>query len=93
MLTEIFRAVLCCAVLHSVFHNVPCFAMTCGAVFALQLVDICRTQLDVWSAAGGPINIAAEGKDLSFEFSTQLLVSGGVFHGSSNVYLASTVTF
>jgi hypothetical protein len=39
-----------------------------------QLVDICRTQLDKWSAAGGPIDIAAEGKDLSFEFSTQLLV-------------------
>jgi hypothetical protein len=41
----------------------------------MQLVDICRSQLDTWSSAPGPIDLAAEGKDLSFEFSTQLLVS------------------
>lgn len=49
----------------------PWFWFDCG-----QLVDICSSQLDEWSAAGaGPIDMAAEGKNLSFEFSTQLLVS------------------
>jgi hypothetical protein len=41
-----------------------------------QLVGICRTQLDAWSSSDGPVDLAAHGKDLSFEFSTQLLVSG-----------------
>lgn len=40
-----------------------------------QLVNICSSQLDAWSAVDGPIDLAAEGKDLSFEFSIQLLVS------------------
>jgi hypothetical protein len=37
-------------------------------------VAICAAQLDEWAAADGPVDIAARGKDLSFEFSTQLLV-------------------
>jgi hypothetical protein len=38
------------------------------------MASIVSTQLDEWAAAG-PINLAAEGKSLSFEFSTKLLVS------------------
>jgi hypothetical protein len=41
----------------------------------LQLVGICRTQLDEWAASDKPVDLAARGKDLSFEFSTQLIVS------------------
>ena len=41
------------------------------------MVDICSEKLDEWCAVGGPIDLAARGKDLSFEFSTQLLVSEG----------------
>jgi hypothetical protein len=41
----------------------------------VQLTKICTTQLDAWAAAERPVDLAAEGKDLSFEFSTQLLVS------------------
>jgi hypothetical protein len=44
----------------------------------LQLVKICTMQLDAWAAAEGPVDLAAVGKDLSFEFSTQLLVRVGV---------------
>jgi hypothetical protein len=63
-------SVVCCRLTQ---HAMPCCAVPPPP--PAQLVDICRTQLDVWSAAGGLIDIAAEGKDLSFEFSTQLLVS------------------
>lgn len=45
----------------------------CRAPF-LQLVDICRTQLDAWSEAGVAVDLPTQGKALSFEFSTQLLV-------------------
>lgn len=41
-----------------------------------QLEAICRTQLDEWSCAEGPVNLAARAKNLSFDFSTQLLVRG-----------------
>lgn len=41
----------------------------------MQLVGICRTQLDEWAASDKPVDLAARGKDLSFEFSTQLIVS------------------
>jgi hypothetical protein len=41
-----------------------------------QLLGICRTQLDAWSSSEGPVDLAARGKDLSFEFRKQLLVSG-----------------
>jgi hypothetical protein len=64
------RAVLCCVVF------LVCVLLGCCVVLCcVQLVDICRTQLDAWSAAPGPIDLAKKGKDLSFEFSTQLLVS------------------
>ncbi|KAF6266422.1 cytochrome P450 [Scenedesmus sp. NREL 46B-D3] len=47
-----------------------------GIVFVAwgSLIKICTKQLDAWAAAEGPVDLAAEGKDLSFEFSTQLLV-------------------
>jgi hypothetical protein len=50
--------------------------MLCFSFFSccLQLIKICTTQLDEWAAAEGPVDLAAQGKDLSFEFSTQLLV-------------------
>lgn len=61
------------------------YVLLCSALFGplpplpvcccVQLVGICRTQLDEWAASEGPVDIAARGKDLSFEFSTQLLVS------------------
>ncbi len=40
----------------------------------LQIEAICKTQLEEWSAAGTAVDLVAEGKALSFEFSTQLLV-------------------
>jgi hypothetical protein len=48
--------------------------LPCLLLLLLQMVSIVSTQLDDWAAAG-PINLAAEGKSLSFEFSTKLLVS------------------
>jgi hypothetical protein len=49
----------------------PCLADACPA----QLVHICTRQLDAWAAAPSPVDLRSEGKALSFEFSTQLLVS------------------
>jgi hypothetical protein len=40
-----------------------------------QLVDICHSQLEAWAMTHAPVNLTHEGKALSFEFSTQLLVS------------------
>lgn len=55
-------------------HLAPGFSREALRHYMSKLVDICRTQLDAWSAAPGPIDLAKKGKDLSFEFSTQLLV-------------------
>ncbi|WIA35635.1 hypothetical protein OEZ86_004050 [Tetradesmus obliquus] len=52
----------------------PGFTKEALAGYMDKLVKICTTQLDAWSAAQGPVDLAAQGKDLSFEFSTQLLV-------------------
>jgi hypothetical protein len=52
-------------------------------LFDLQLVGICRNQLEEWSSVDGPVDLAARGKDLSFEFSTQLLVSNGATCGGA----------
>jgi hypothetical protein len=58
-------------VVHSFIHEA---APALPAAMPLQMVSIVSSQLDEWAAAG-PINLAAEGKSLSFEFSTKLLVS------------------
>lgn len=55
-------------------HMAPGFSREALRGYISKLVDICSSQLDSWCAAGGPVDLAAEGKDLSFEFSTQLLV-------------------
>ncbi|WIA15434.1 hypothetical protein OEZ85_002083 [Tetradesmus obliquus] len=52
----------------------PGFTKEALAGYMDKLVKICTTQLDAWAAAEGPVDLAAQGKDLSFEFSTQLLV-------------------
>ncbi|KAF6251708.1 cytochrome P450 [Scenedesmus sp. NREL 46B-D3] len=39
-----------------------------------KIEAICVKQLEAWAAAGKPVDLRAEGKALSFEFSTQLLV-------------------
>lgn len=52
-----------------------CLYMCLFLAHLLQLVGICRTQLEEWASADGPVDLAARGKDLSFEFSTQLIVS------------------
>ncbi len=52
------------------------FLLNCPACLAMcvQMVNIVSTQLDEWVEAGS-IDLTHEGKALSFEFSTQLLVS------------------
>jgi len=40
----------------------------------MQMEAICRRKLDTWAAVGCAVDLAAEGRELSFDFSTELLV-------------------
>lgn len=52
------------------------------------MVDICREQLDAWAAAG-QMDLSTQAKDLSFEFSTRLLVKFKV--GSATQWVCGCV--
>lgn len=44
-------------------------------VLYVQIESVCRHHLEEWAAADRAIDIAIQGRELAFDFSTQLLVS------------------
>lgn len=80
------RALPAAPVQLSLLHSPPCCSLllpaacrllACVAALACcarQLEAICRSQLEAWAAAPEGVDLMREGKALSLEFSTQLLV-------------------
>lgn len=59
-----------CPPIDNLYMLSPCAPAPSSA----QLVKIITSQLDAWSGSNAPVDLAAQGKNLSFQFSTQLLV-------------------